>query len=140
MIIYYKQTFVCDALLRLGFPPAPALQRLNLAYSHNSQAHSTKGTPSSDHLIIQTFFYSFHQKRAHAPVLFEYLFSFTGISFVYIRLIIHLFPLMSFGAWRSSGIVFSQSFFKICAVAGVKLTTFVSYYIHIIHFYPRLNY
>ena len=34
------------ALIRLGFPPAPALQRLNLAAYRNSQAHSTKGTPS----------------------------------------------------------------------------------------------
>ena len=34
------------ALFRLGFPPAPALLCLNLAYCSNSQAHSTKGTPS----------------------------------------------------------------------------------------------
>ena len=34
------------ALIRLGFPPAPALQSLNLARNRNSQAHSTKGTPS----------------------------------------------------------------------------------------------
>ena len=34
------------ALFRLGFPPAPALLRLNLARYRNSQAHSTKGTPS----------------------------------------------------------------------------------------------
>jgi hypothetical protein len=34
------------ALFRLGFPPAPALQCLNLATHGNSQAHSTKGTPS----------------------------------------------------------------------------------------------
>ena len=32
------------ALFRLGFPPAPALQSLNLAAYRNSQAHSTKGT------------------------------------------------------------------------------------------------
>ena len=34
------------ALFRLGFPPAPALLCLNLAAYDNSQAHSTKGTPS----------------------------------------------------------------------------------------------
>ena len=34
------------ALFRLGFPPAPALLCLNLAAYGNSQAHSTKGTPS----------------------------------------------------------------------------------------------
>ena len=34
------------ALLRLGFPTAPGLQSLNLAAYSNSQAHSTKGTPS----------------------------------------------------------------------------------------------
>ena len=34
------------ALLRLGFPSAPGLQSLNLATYSNSQAHSTKGTPS----------------------------------------------------------------------------------------------
>ncbi len=34
------------ALFRLGFPPAPALPCLNLAAYSNSQAHSTKGTPS----------------------------------------------------------------------------------------------
>ena len=34
------------ALFRLGFPPAPALPCLNLARYRNSQAHSTKGTPS----------------------------------------------------------------------------------------------
>ena len=39
-------TTVANALIRLGFPPAPALQRLNLATYRNSQAHSTKGTPS----------------------------------------------------------------------------------------------
>ena len=32
------------ALFRLGFPPAPDLQILNLAAYRNSQAHSTKGT------------------------------------------------------------------------------------------------
>lgn len=36
------------ALFRLGFPTAPGLQSLNLATYSNSQAHSTKGTPSSD--------------------------------------------------------------------------------------------
>ena len=36
------------ALFRLGFPPAPGLPSLNLAYYRNSQAHSTKGTPSPD--------------------------------------------------------------------------------------------
>lgn len=36
------------ALFRLGFPPAPALPCLNLAAYRNSQAHSTKGTPSPD--------------------------------------------------------------------------------------------
>ena len=35
-----------SALFRLGFPPAPGLLSLNLARYHNSQAHSTKGTPS----------------------------------------------------------------------------------------------
>ena len=34
------------ALLRLGFPTAPGLLSLNLAAYRNSQAHSTKGTPS----------------------------------------------------------------------------------------------
>ena len=34
------------ALLRLAFAPAPALPSLNLARNRNSQAHSTKGTPS----------------------------------------------------------------------------------------------
>ena len=34
------------ALFRLGFPSAPRLLSLNLATCHNSQAHSTKGTPS----------------------------------------------------------------------------------------------
>ncbi len=34
------------ALFRLGFPTAPVLQYLNLATYSNSQAHSTKGTPS----------------------------------------------------------------------------------------------
>ena len=34
------------ALFRLGFPPAPGLLSLNLAAYGNSQAHSTKGTPS----------------------------------------------------------------------------------------------
>ena len=33
------------ALFRLAFAPAPALPCLNLAARHNSQAHSTKGTP-----------------------------------------------------------------------------------------------
>ena len=35
-----------DALFGLGFPPAPGLLSLNLAMQRNSQAHSTKGTPS----------------------------------------------------------------------------------------------
>ena len=35
-----------QALFRLGFPPAPGLLSLNLAAYGNSQAHSTKGTPS----------------------------------------------------------------------------------------------
>ena len=35
-----------NALFRLGFPPASVLQNLNLATYGNSQAHSTKGTPS----------------------------------------------------------------------------------------------
>ena len=34
------------ALFRLGFPAAPGLLSLNLAAYGNSQAHSTKGTPS----------------------------------------------------------------------------------------------
>ena len=33
------------ALFRLGFPSAPGLLSLNLAACHDSQAHSTKGTP-----------------------------------------------------------------------------------------------
>ena len=33
------------ALFRLGFPSAPGLPSLNLAARHDSQAHSTKGTP-----------------------------------------------------------------------------------------------
>ena len=33
------------ALFRLGFPSAPGLRSLNLAARHDSQAHSTKGTP-----------------------------------------------------------------------------------------------
>ena len=35
-----------NALFGLGFPPAPGLPSLNLATQRNSQAHSTKGTPS----------------------------------------------------------------------------------------------
>src|SRR5574344_1964364 len=35
-----------NALFRLGFPTAPGLLSLNLATYGNSQAHSTKGTPS----------------------------------------------------------------------------------------------
>ena len=34
-----------NALFRLGFPSAPGLPSLNLAARHDSQAHSTKGTP-----------------------------------------------------------------------------------------------
>ena len=37
---------VTNALFRLGFPTAPGLLSLNLATYGNSQAHSTKGTPS----------------------------------------------------------------------------------------------
>ena len=40
------QAFARIAHLRLGFPPAPGLLSLNLAAYRNSQAHSTKGTPS----------------------------------------------------------------------------------------------
>ena len=52
------------AHLRLGFPPAPALLSLNLAAYRNSQAHSTKGTPSppcggSDLLWAHGFRFSF---------------------------------------------------------------------------------
>ena len=52
------------ALFRLGFPPAPALPCLNLARYRNSQAHSTKGTPSegypsSDLLWAYGFRFSF---------------------------------------------------------------------------------
>ena len=36
------------ALFRLGFPTAPGLLSLNLATYGNSQAHSTKGTPSPE--------------------------------------------------------------------------------------------
>ena len=35
------------ALFRLGFPPAPDLQALNLATYRNSPAHSSIGTPPS---------------------------------------------------------------------------------------------
>ncbi len=38
------------ALFRLGFPAAPGLPSLSLAAYHNSQAHSTKGTPSPNYL------------------------------------------------------------------------------------------
>lgn len=53
-----------SALFRLGFPPAPALPCLNLARYRNSQAHSTKGTPSegfpsSDLLWAYGFRFSF---------------------------------------------------------------------------------
>ena len=41
-----SQAFARIAHLRLGFPPAPGLLSLNLAAYRNSQAHSTKGTPS----------------------------------------------------------------------------------------------
>ena len=37
-----------NALFRLGFPVAPGLLSLNLATYGNSQAHSTKGTPSPE--------------------------------------------------------------------------------------------
>ena len=35
----------CSALFRLAFAPAPGLPSLSLAAQHDSQAHSTKGTP-----------------------------------------------------------------------------------------------
>ena len=35
----------CAALFRLAFAPAPGLLSLSLAALHDSQAHSTKGTP-----------------------------------------------------------------------------------------------
>ena len=35
----------CAALFRLAFAPAPGLLSLSLAAQHDSQAHSTKGTP-----------------------------------------------------------------------------------------------
>jgi hypothetical protein len=41
--VYDMQLF---AHLRLGFPSAPGLPSFNLAAYRNSQAHSTKGTPS----------------------------------------------------------------------------------------------
>ena len=52
------------ACFRLGFPPAPGLPSLSLAARHNSQAHSTKGTPSphrcgSDLLRVHGFRFSF---------------------------------------------------------------------------------
>ncbi len=52
------------ALFRLGFPPAPGLPSLSLAAYHDSQAHSTKGTPSSnrsdfDMLRVYGFRFSF---------------------------------------------------------------------------------
>ncbi len=55
---------LASAHLRLGFPSAPALQRFNLAAYRNSQAHSTKGTPSegcpsSDLLWAYGFRFSF---------------------------------------------------------------------------------
>ena len=40
------------ALFRLGFPTAPGLLSLNLATYGNSQAHSTKGTPSPNKLAL----------------------------------------------------------------------------------------
>ncbi len=53
-----------NALFRLGFPPAPGLPSLSLAAYHNSQAHSTKGTPSphrcgSDMLRVHGFRFYF---------------------------------------------------------------------------------
>ena len=52
------------ARLGLGFPSAPGLQSLNLARRRNSQAHSTKGTPSpprggSDLLWVYGFRFCF---------------------------------------------------------------------------------
>ena len=52
------------ALFRLGFPTAPALLSLNLTTYRNSQAHSTKGTPSHpcgcfDLLWVHGFRFSF---------------------------------------------------------------------------------
>ncbi len=43
-----------SALLRLGFPSTPELLSLNLARYRNSQAHSTKGTPSGRSLLPPT--------------------------------------------------------------------------------------
>ena len=43
-----------SALFRLGFPSAPELLFLNLAIHRNSQAHSTKGTPSPQLLMALT--------------------------------------------------------------------------------------
>lgn len=54
MTTNFKQPTGCNALLTLGFPPAPGLPSLNLARSHNSQAHSTKGTPSQELLPALT--------------------------------------------------------------------------------------
>ena len=57
-------TYNSFAHFRLGFPPAPELLSLNLAIYRNSQAHSTKGTPSPyyygfDLLWVYGFRFSF---------------------------------------------------------------------------------
>ena len=44
------------APFRLAFTPAPALPCLNLAAQHNSQAHSTKGTPPPSRAVTSCRF------------------------------------------------------------------------------------
>ena len=45
-----------SALFRLAFAPAPELQFLNLAAQHDSQAHSTKGTPPPSRAVTSCRF------------------------------------------------------------------------------------
>ena len=61
------------ALFRLGFPPAPALQCLNLASHRNSQAHYAKGTPSGI-TPLRPLVSSWFQVLFHSPpgVLFTF--------------------------------------------------------------------
>ena len=56
------------ALFRLGFPPAPELLFLNLATYGNSQAHSTKGTPSPPGVL-----FTFPSRYYALSVAAEYL-------------------------------------------------------------------
>ena len=61
------------ALFGLGFPPAPRLLSLNLAAYGNSQAHSTKGTPSP-HTRLRPLVGPRFQVLFHSPpgVLFTF--------------------------------------------------------------------